>query len=137
MEFKNSAGNVTDCSSSTIEFTEVYVTAGLDLDSVLVVELETRVDLDLDLAFSDSESDLSLSLDDDLDQDLCHFLWYFWLGVNLPIKEPPCLLRGILDLDLPRSTFFANFKQHQSFGRVCPSAVFWPQIVRIETSISV
>ena len=56
MEFENSAGNVTDCSSSTIEFTEVYVTAGLDLDSVLVVELETRVDIDLDLAFSDSES---------------------------------------------------------------------------------
>ena len=107
----------------------------LDLDSVLVVELETRVylDLDLGLAFSDSESDLSFSLDD----DLCLFLYYFWLGVNLPIEEPPCLLRGILDLDLPRSIFFANFEQHQSFGRVCPSAVFWPLIARIETLISV
>ena len=76
----------------------------------------------------------SLDVDLDLDLDLCLFLWYFWLGVNLPIEEPPCLLRGILDLDLPRSIFFANFEQHQSFGRVCPSAVFWPQIVRIETS---
>ena len=61
MDFKNSAGNLTDCFSSTIEFTEVYVTAGQDLDSVLVVELETRVDL----ALSDSESDMSFSLDDD------------------------------------------------------------------------
>ena len=113
------------------------MTAGLDLDSILVVELETQVDLDLDLAFSDSEFDLSFSVDDDLDLDLCLFLWYFWLGVNLPIKEPPCLLRGILDLDLPRSRFFDNFEQHQSLGRVCPSAVFWPQIVRIETSESV
>ena len=71
------------------------------------------------------------------DLDLCLFLWYFWLGVNLPIEEPPCLLRGILDLDLPRSRFFANFEQHQSNGRACPSAVFWPQIARIETLISV
>ena len=62
MEFKNAAGNLADYSSSTIEFTDVYVTAGLDVDSVLVVELETRVDLDLDLAFSDSASDLSFSL---------------------------------------------------------------------------
>ena len=75
MEFKNSAGNLTDCSSSTTEFTELGVTAGLDLDSVLVVE------------FSDSESDLSFSLNDDL--DLCLFLWYFWLGVNLHIKGTP------------------------------------------------
>ena len=137
MEYKNSAGNLTDCSSSTIEFTEVYVTAGLDLDSVLVVELETQVDLDLDLAFSDSESDLSFSLDNGLDLDLCLFLWYFWLGVNLPIKEPPRPLQGILYLDLRRSRFFANFEQHQSFGRVCSSAVFWPQIVQMETSKSV
>ena len=107
--------------------------ADLDLYSVLVVELKTRVDLDLDLlvldldldlAFSDSESDLLFSLDDDLDLDLCRVLWYFWLGVNLPIEEPPCLLRGILDLDLPRSRFFANFEQHQPFGRVCQSVGF-------------
>ena len=82
---------------------------------------------------------MPFSLDDDLDLDLdlCLFLWGFWLGVNLPIEELPCLLRGILDLDLLRYRFFANFEQHQSFGRVCLSAVFWPQIVRIETAISV
>ena len=72
---------------------------------------------------------MPFSLDDDLnlDLDLCLFQWYFWLGVNLPIEEPACLLRGILDLDLPRARFFANFEQHKSFGRVCPSSVFWPQ----------
>ena len=84
---------------------------------------------------------MSFSLDEDLDLDLdldlSLVLWYFWLVVNLPIEEPPCLLRVILDLDLPRSRFFANFEQHQSFGRICPSAMFWPQIVRIETSKSV
>ena len=112
--------------------------ADLGLDSALVVELETRVDLDqdllaldldlnllvldLDLAFSDSESDLPFSLDDDLDLylDLCLFLWYFWLVVNLPIEEPPCLLRGILDLDLPRSRFFVNFERSEgSVHQLC------------------
>ena len=96
----------------------------MDLNLDLLV-----LDLDLDLAFSDSDSefDLPFSLDGDL------FLWYFCLGVNLPFEEPPCLLRGILDLDLDSLLI----EQHQSFGRVCSSAVFWPQIVRIETSKSV